>query len=86
MEVELELELEHELEAVGLAFTLEIDAIRNGDVHLLEHHGGHLPDLHPVLDDVIQGGVRRGDRKPDHILSFQRRRDTVKVTPMIQTF
>lgn len=65
-------------------FTLEIDAIRNRDVHLVEHQGGHLLDLHPVLDNVIQRGVCRGDGEPDDILTLQRGRHTVLVAAIVE--
>lgn len=65
-------------------FTLQIDAIRNGDVHLVQHQRRHLPDLHPILDDVVERSVRRGDGEPDHILALQRRRHTVLVAAIVE--
>lgn len=65
-------------------FTLEIDAIRNGDVHLVEHQRGHLLDLHPILDNVIQRRVRRGDREAYDILALQRGRHAVLVAAIVE--
>ncbi len=55
-----------------------------GGIAVADQFAGKLLNDAPISCNVMQGRPRRGHRKPDHVLAFERGRDGVHLARAVQ--